>query len=233
MDLSSILFICLFFSSFRSLVNISCIFSIFASILYPRSRIIFTIIILNSFSRRLPISTSFSCFSGVLSCPFIWDITFCFNMLVKHFCNVVFILVTVGLWFFLLLLSALWWRRLRRLYKLPDGRDWWWEKLGLALVGKALLSKALIQLSADEWGWAPSLVFFWSEETQPSGWWQPPRGTFQAGAPFLWWAPANPHLLHRKPSNTSSSFGSVSCWGGGGSLLSSESWCTQVFVCAL
>ena len=28
-------------------------------------------------------------------------------------------------------------------------KDWWWEKLGVALVGRALLSKALIQLSAD------------------------------------------------------------------------------------
>ena len=77
---SSVLFIsvCLFFSSSRSLVNICCIFSIFASILFPRSWIIFSIIILNSFPGKLPISTSFSCFSGILSCPFIWDITFCF-----------------------------------------------------------------------------------------------------------------------------------------------------------
>ena len=29
------------------------------------------------------------------------------------------------------------------------------EKLGLALVSRALLSKALIQLSADEWGFIP------------------------------------------------------------------------------
>ena len=42
--------------------------------------------------------------------------------------------------------------------KLPDGRNWWWEKLGLALVGRALLSKALIQLSADGCGSTPSLV---------------------------------------------------------------------------
>ena len=27
-----------------------------------------------------------------------------------------------------------------------DGRGWWWEKLGLSLVGRALLSEALIQL---------------------------------------------------------------------------------------
>ena len=56
----------LFFSSCRSLVNVSCIFST----VFPRSWIIFTTIILNSFSERLPISTSLSCFSEVLSCPF-------------------------------------------------------------------------------------------------------------------------------------------------------------------
>ena len=50
-----------------------------------------------------------------------------------------------------------------------DGRDWWWEKLGLGLVGRALLIKALIQLSADGWGYTPSLVVVWSEATQPLG----------------------------------------------------------------
>ena len=35
--------------------------------------------------------------------------------------------------------------RLRGLYKLLNGRDWQWEKLGLALVGRALIIKALIQ----------------------------------------------------------------------------------------
>ena len=39
-------------------------------------------------------------------------------------------------------------------------------KLGLALVGRVLLNKALIQLSADEWGCPPSLVVFWPEATQ-------------------------------------------------------------------
>ena len=38
-------------------------------------------------------------------------------------------------------------------------------KLGLALVGRALLSKALIQLSVDEWGYSPSLVVVWPEAT--------------------------------------------------------------------
>ena len=50
---SSVLFIfvCLFFSSCGSLVNISWIFSIFASILFLRSWVIFTIIVLHSFPK--------------------------------------------------------------------------------------------------------------------------------------------------------------------------------------
>ena len=51
------------------------------------------------------------------------------------------LLAAAGLQFSLLLLSALWWIRLRGLCKLPDGKDWWWEKLDLALVGRVVLSK--------------------------------------------------------------------------------------------
>ena len=29
----------------------------------------------------------------------------------------------------------------KMLCKLPDARDWWWEKLDLALVGRVVLSK--------------------------------------------------------------------------------------------
>ena len=49
--------------------------------------------------------------------------------------------------FFLLLLSALQWKRLRVLCKLPDWRNWWWEKLNFALVDRVMLSKILIPLS--------------------------------------------------------------------------------------
>ena len=42
---------------------------------------------------------------------------------------------------------------------LPGGRDWLWGKLGLALVGRAMLSKSLIQFSVDGWGCVPSLLF--------------------------------------------------------------------------
>jgi len=45
--------------------------------------------------------------------------------------------------------------------------NWRWEKLGLSLMGRAVLSKTLIQLSVDGWGCAPSLLVVWPEATQP------------------------------------------------------------------
>ena len=39
--------------------------------------------------------------------------------------------------------------------RLPDGRDWLWGNLGLALMGGAMFSKSLIQFSVDEWGCVP------------------------------------------------------------------------------
>ena len=56
-------------------------------------------------------------------------------------------------------LSALWWRKIRGLWKLPDGRDWLWGKLGLVLMGGAMLSKSLIQFSVDGQDCVPSLLF--------------------------------------------------------------------------
>ena len=41
------------------------------------------------------------------------------------------------------------------------------EKLSLALVGSTMLSKALIQLSVDWWGYIPSLLIIWPELTSP------------------------------------------------------------------
>ena len=45
--------------------------------------------------------------------------------------------------------------RIRGLCKLPDGKNWLWGKLSLALVDRAMLNKSLIQLSAYEQGCAP------------------------------------------------------------------------------
>ena len=57
------------------------------------------------------------------------------------------------------ILSALWWRRIRGLLKLPDGKDSLRGKLDLVLMGRAMLSKSLIQFSVDGWGCVPSLLF--------------------------------------------------------------------------
>ena len=60
-------------------------------------------------------------------------------------------------------LSALWWRRIRGLWKLPDGRDLLRGKLGLVLMSGAMLSKSLIQFSVDGWSCVPSLLFIWGQ----------------------------------------------------------------------
>ena len=61
-------------------------------------------------------------------------------------------------------LSSLWWRRIRGLRKLPDGRDWQRGKLGLVLMGRARLNKSSIQFSVDGWSCVPSLLFTWDQE---------------------------------------------------------------------
>ena len=56
-------------------------------------------------------------------------------------------------------LSALWWKRIRGLWKLPDGRDWLRGKLGLVLMGGATLSISLIQFSVNGWSCVPPCYF--------------------------------------------------------------------------
>ena len=41
------------------------------------------------------------------------------------------------------ILSALWWMKIRGLWKLPDGRDWLWGNLNLALMGGAWVTSCL------------------------------------------------------------------------------------------
>ena len=57
------------------------------------------------------------------------------------------------------ILSALWWIRIRGLWKLPDGRHWLRGKLGRVLMGGATLSKSWIQFSVDGRGCVFSLLF--------------------------------------------------------------------------
>ena len=57
------------------------------------------------------------------------------------------------------ILSSTWGIMIRGLWKLPNGRDWLWRKLGLILVGRDVLSKSLIQFSVDGRGCVPTLLF--------------------------------------------------------------------------
>ena len=56
-------------------------------------------------------------------------------------------------------LSAPWWRRIRGLWKLPDGIDWLRGILHLVLMGGAMLSKSLIQFSVEGQGCVLFLLF--------------------------------------------------------------------------
>ena len=103
------------------------------------------------------------------------------------------------------ILSSLWWIRIRSLWKLPFGRDWLWGKLGLVLMGRAILSKSLIQFSVDGWGCVHSLLFGLRPNCRP----MPP--------------PETPGYSQAKL--TQSILGTL--------LLSPGSWCTDGFVCAL
>ena len=57
------------------------------------------------------------------------------------------------------ILPDFWWRSIRGLWKLPDGRNWLRGKLGPVLMGRAMISKSLTQFFADGWVCVPSLLF--------------------------------------------------------------------------
>ena len=76
--------VCLLFTSSRSLLNVSYIFSI----LFPRFRIIFTIITLKSFSGRLPNSSTFVRSGEFLPCSFICWFFLCLLILLNLLCFV-------------------------------------------------------------------------------------------------------------------------------------------------
>ena len=108
------------------MLKIFCNFSIYASILFSRSWIIFAIITLNSFSSRLSMSTLLSCSSGVLSrCSFTWD-TFLCHLILSNVLWLQFLfhrLQDCSSSCFCCLPSGEW-GHIRSLCRLPGGRDW-------------------------------------------------------------------------------------------------------------
>ena len=162
------------FISSRSLLNLSCIFSILVSrlficdsILFSRFWIIFTIIIWNSLSDRFPISSSFVWFGGHLSCSFTCWVFLCLFILfillclgwpfrILAVCGVLFIVVSslwVGLYGWLVKVS--WLRKLVLMF-------WWVEldffslewnevssnRIGVAAAATAAKSLNSVQLCA-------------------------------------------------------------------------------------
>ena len=96
-------------------------------------------------------------------------------------------------------------------------------------MGRTLLSKALIKLSADEWGCTPSLVVVWPEATQP---WclenlcqEGPSWPAAASVPVV--SPCRP-----RPPQETLQHEQVVQSPVGLLLLSSGSWYMQNFVCA-
>ena len=134
------------------------------------------------------------------------------------------------------LLSALWWIRIRGLWKLPDRRDWLGGKLCLILMGRAMLSKPLIQFSVDEWGWVPSLLF----DLRPNyGGGNEDSGHLLQKVPctHCWtqcpWPCSRPPLTHASTRDSWTLTASLGQSLVGSLLPSPRSWCAQYFVCAV
>ena len=140
------------------------------------------------------------------------------------FCDVVFIL------------SALWWLRISGLWKLPDGRDWLRGKLGLVLMGGAILSKSLIQLSIDGRGCVFALLFDWGQtmvevvKIMATSFKRSCACTAQFSSPNPTAGHCWPMPLSESPGHSRESLGQFLV---GLLLHSTESWWAQVSVCAL
>ena len=116
----------------------------------------------------------------------------------------------------------------------------WWErltegKLVLVLMGRAMLSKSLIQISVDGWSCVPSLLFTWGQtmmevmKTMVTTLKRSHACTSTLSAPNPAEATTSPRL-HWRLLDTTSKSGSVS-WGGHCSFLLGSG--AQGSVCAL
>ena len=122
------------------------------------------------------------------------------------------------------------------LWKLPDGRDWLRGNLGLVLMGKAMLSKSLIQFSVDGQDCVPSLLldlrpnYGGGNEDNVDLLQMVHACTATLIAPYTAADHRWPMTLLEIPAHSQASLGQSLV----GSLLPSPgSWCVQGFVCAL
>ena len=135
--------------------------------------------------------------------------------------------------FFLL---ALWLIRIWILWNQPYGIDWLRGKLGLVLIGRAMLNRSLVQFSVNGQWCVPSLF-----DLRPK--YVGGKGNIDNGTSFKSShactaalsapKPATGHLwpmpLPETPGHSRASLGQSLV---GSLLLSPVSWCTQIFVCA-
>ena len=133
-------------------------------------------------------------------------------------------------------LSALWWRNIKGLRKFPDGVDSLRGKVGLVLVGKAMLSKSLIQFSVDGWSCVPSLLLTWGQtmvevmKIMATSFTRPHADTATLSAPKPAAGHHRPTPPLRLPGRSRASLGQPFV---GSLLLSPGFWYAQGSVCAL
>ena len=122
------------------------------------------------------------------------------------------------------------------LWKLPDGKDWLWGKLGLFLMGETMVSKSLIQFFVDGQGCVSSLLFDLRPDYDEG---KEDNGNLLQKVPCTHhctqcpWSCIRPPLTHASAGDSwilTGKFGSVSCGG----VTAPFSWVpVQSFVCAL
>ena len=109
-------------------------------------------------------------------------------------------------------------------------------KLDLVLMGRAMLSKSLIQFSVDGWNCVPSLLFTWGQTIREvmkitvTSFKRPQARTAALSAPEAAAGHFRPAPLQETPGHFRACLGQSLV---GSLLLSPGSWCTQGFVCAL
>jgi len=116
---------------------------------------------------------------------------------------------------------------------LPDGRDWLWGNLGLVLMGRAKLSKSLIQFSVNgpamfpPWwlAWGQTMVGVMMTSFRRINGLTVVLSATDSAASHFWPMPPQETPGHAQPSPAQSLVGTLH--------LFSRSWCAQGFLCAL
>ena len=123
------------------------------------------------------------------------------------------------------------------MWNLPDGRNWLWGNMGFVLMGRAMLSKSLLQFSVDEQGCVPSLLFPMTKLCIVGVMMVMATSFKRAYAKTVVFSAPDPAAGHCQPTPLPGTLGhsqeSLAESLVGSQLLSPGSGCEQSFVCAL